>query len=89
LAKLQIGSPKAWLTLFGFYLVFGILMVTQTSLADRATDGLLFSYFVLGSIVIAVRMWRMRGNPAKFWGSAHAGQAGLLPAKWRSWTLGE
>lgn len=89
MAKVQIGSPKAWLTFVCFYLMFGVLVVAQTVNADRVWLFLLLGYFLLGSVVIAARMWRMRGDRSKFWSSAHGSQVGILPAKWRRWVLGE
>jgi hypothetical protein len=90
-SRLQFGSVRALLTFIGFLLVFGILvqMDKGSGIINYALRVLWWAFLLIGSIVILIRMWRTRGSLDKFWKSAHGGQVGILPSKWRRWVLGE
>ncbi len=90
-SRLRFGSARALLTFVGFLLVFGILVEVDkgSGIINYALMALFWVFLLIGSVVILVRMWRMRGSPDAFWKSAHRGQIGILPPNWRRWVLGE
>jgi hypothetical protein len=86
-------SMAALMSTLLLYGALGILVVTDQVLGspywgDVLRDAAL-GFYLIGSLVIIVRMSRSRGHSETFWRVAHAGQLSVLPAKWRSWILGE
>jgi hypothetical protein len=79
------------LTFIGFLLVFGILAAADKhhGIISVIWVALLLAFLLIGSVANLIRMWRSRGTPNEFWKSAHRGQIGFLPPKWRRWVLGE
>jgi hypothetical protein len=90
-SRLQFGSVRALLTFIGFLLVFGILTAADKryGIISVLWVALLLAFLLIGSVANLIRMWRTRGTPNEFWKSAHRGQIGFLPPKWRRWVLGE
>jgi hypothetical protein len=91
-SRLKFGSVRALLTFVGFLVVFGVLV--ELDKGSRAVGVLWITlwctFLLIASVLVLIRMWRMRGSPDEFWKSAHrGGQIGVLPPKWRRWVLGE
>ena len=87
-------------SLKGLFALFGILMgigalaaVPAGTEASRIVQGVwltaLLGFFLAGSVVTVVRMWRARGDRDAFWRAAHGGQLSLLPRVGRRWVLDE
>jgi hypothetical protein len=89
--RLQLGSRRALLTFIGFVLVFGILAEfnKEYSIINYIWLTVRLVFLLVLSSVIIILMWRKRARPDEFWRSAHRGQIGALPPKWRRWILGE
>ena len=57
-------------------------------LDDAVILGIL-SFWLIGSVVILVEMWRVRGDANAVWRKAHGGPLVALPRRWHPWLLGE
>jgi hypothetical protein len=90
-SQLRFGSVRAFVIFFGVLLVVGILAALDKSFptVNYVVESGILGFFLIGSAVILIRMWRRRGSPDKFWKSAHGGQIAFLPPTWRRWVLGE
>jgi hypothetical protein len=89
-ARLQIGSAKAWGVFACFVLVMlGTLMAHQTAIIDRAWLLLCLGFLMFSMVVVFMRMRRMKGRRAAYWRSTHIWTTDLVPAKWRRWMLDE
>ena len=86
-------STKWFLACLGFWLAFSIIVTLDQTFGRPYFDHFLrdavWGFFLVGSVMILVRMWRSRGDEKEFWRAAHGGQLSVLPPKLRRWILGE
>ena len=84
-------SMKSLFAFFGFCILFSVMVALNQAGGhfDSFVPDAVLGFFLFGSFIIVVRMWRSRGDRKEFWRTAHWGQLSVLPPKWRRWVLGE
>lgn len=86
-------SLKSFIVAFLICIGFGVLAAADQDLGhayfDYALRDAILAFYLIGSLIIIVHMWRSRGNQDNFWRVAHRGQLGVVPVRWRRWLLGE
>jgi hypothetical protein len=80
------GKPGAFIYLFIFMAVLGVVLAIGSRALNSAIGLLGIGFIIIGSIVALWRSWKERGNPQA---STFPSQVSVLPRKWQKWILGE
>ena len=84
-------SWRAFSMSLGFLFAFGVLVEVSEGhpLLNILSVALWWILVLASSVVLCVRMWRKRHNPAEFWWSSHhhSGVVSVLSAKWLRWVF--
>ena len=82
----MLGKPRAFIHLFIFIAVLGVVLAIGSQLIDSAIGLLGVGFLVVGSIVTLWRSWTASSSP-----QAHAfpSQLSALPSRWQKWILGD
>jgi hypothetical protein len=85
----MIGRPQAFVELFIFLVVFGIVIAFASRRVDTGIAVAGCAFVIIGSLVSIWKARQARKNPKYQKYGYISSQVGILPKKWRNWVLGE
>lgn len=82
----MLGKPRAFIHFFAFAAVLVAILAIGSRTLNSAIAFIGLGFFLIGSIVALLRIWKERGNPEA---NTFPTQISVLPKKWQRWVLGE
>lgn len=82
----MLGKPRAFIHLFIFMAVLGVVLVIGSQVLNSTIGLLGIGFIIVGSVVALWRSWKEGGNSQA---STFPSQVSVLPRKWQKWVLGE
>jgi hypothetical protein len=77
-----------WFAYLIVLIVLGVSIALDSRAIDAALISVVWTFYLVVTVLVLWKMWRTRGDEKKSWESGH-GVYGVLPRKWRLWIFGE
>ena len=82
----MLDKPRAFVHLFIFVAVLGVVLAIGSRTLNSAIAFLGLGFLLIGSVIALWRVWKERGNPKA---NTFPSQMSVLPKKWQKRVLGE
>lgn len=82
----MLGKPRAFVHFFVFVAILGLVLAIGSPALNSAIAFVGLGFFVVGSIIAARRIWKVRGDPKA---NTFPSSISVLPKKWQKWVLGD